>query len=237
MKVDNDFTLGLYKYSITGGDDCKKNVDEINDAALNCGKVCAVLALIFGLIVVVAAIVKQYLFKLPLAQKLLDISSILTQIFLALVYVAWRYVRVRNLRRKTADSECLLTLLPLSNFRRLISSELTVATWENANGARVPSTSLPPRFATSLQPSLPGACANLVTNVRGMNQREKPSNPNQKRNQNPSMRRSSRSKRAKDLTRRRKKTLKLYYVSEAKLSGFPSKELCVKSSFCLVELE
>jgi hypothetical protein len=103
---DYSLTLGLYKFSITGGSDCKENVSEFQDAYLNCGKVCAVIALILGLIIVLAAIIKQCLFKLPAAQKLLDVASILTQIFLALVYVTWGYVRVRNLSRKLSHFEC-----------------------------------------------------------------------------------------------------------------------------------
>ena len=102
---DYSLTLGLYKSSSTGGSDCKKTDSEFQDAYLNCGKVCAVIALILGLIIVLAAIIKQCLFKLPAAQKLLDVASILTQIFLALVYVTWGYVRIRNLRRKLSHFE------------------------------------------------------------------------------------------------------------------------------------
>ena len=104
-RVENTFTLGLFKYG-EDGSDCKKTTGDLEDAALNCAKVCAVIALLLGFVIVLAAIIKQYLFKLPLAQMLLDGSSILTQIFLVLVYVAWGYVRVRNLRRKLSHFEC-----------------------------------------------------------------------------------------------------------------------------------
>jgi hypothetical protein len=106
-----------------------------------------------------------------------------------------RSYRVRNLKRKSVSvGMFFLTLLPLSNLPSTFT-ELTHVTFLHVNGARVASSSFAPRFATWVHPSLPGACANLVMNARRMSQSQHPSQ---------SSRRSK--KRAKDLTKKTKKT-------------------------------
>jgi hypothetical protein len=99
FKVTDIVTMGLFRYSVDNvdGGDCQTIDDddenqlyEYRDAALNCGRVCSILALCFGAVLVLCAIIKQFLCPLPLAQKLIDISGTLVQIMLALVYVAWR---------------------------------------------------------------------------------------------------------------------------------------------------
>ncbi len=61
----------------------------IDDAAYKCARVCSVMAFIFGALLLVLIIFKQCIFPLPCSQFLMDISSTIIQVSLALVYVIW----------------------------------------------------------------------------------------------------------------------------------------------------
>jgi hypothetical protein len=61
----------------------------LDDAAWKCARVCACLALCFGCILFVFAFMKQCIIPLPCSQRIIDLSSTLVQVFLALVYVMW----------------------------------------------------------------------------------------------------------------------------------------------------
>jgi hypothetical protein len=61
----------------------------IEDAALKCARVCSIMAIIFGGILLVFGFFKQCIIPLPCTQKLMDLSATFVQIFLGLVYVIW----------------------------------------------------------------------------------------------------------------------------------------------------
>ena len=61
----------------------------INDAAYKCARVCSVMAFCFGALLFVLIFFKQCIFPLPCSQFLMDISSTMVQVSLALVYVVW----------------------------------------------------------------------------------------------------------------------------------------------------
>jgi hypothetical protein len=91
----NDGSLGLFQWQLPGEHSECVEVSDIQDhavskdAALNCARVCAVMALIFGAILFVFGFFKQCLFQLPCTQMLMDLSATCVQIMLALVYVVW----------------------------------------------------------------------------------------------------------------------------------------------------
>lgn len=85
--------IGLFKVKIPGTDECVE-IDsdafkEIDDTAWKCARVCGVLALVFGVILATFIVFQQWIVPLPCSQRIMDASSTLTQIFLALVYVIW----------------------------------------------------------------------------------------------------------------------------------------------------
>jgi hypothetical protein len=92
-------TLGLFRFkppgrlpSWTEDLDCQKydgNYSEIEDAALNCARACAILALIFGAVILLFGFFKQCLCKIPCTKIIMNISGFGVQISMALVYVAW----------------------------------------------------------------------------------------------------------------------------------------------------
>jgi hypothetical protein len=87
-------TLGLFRFklgTLDGGDgDCKEfDGDSEKDAALNCARVCAILALLFGAAILLFGFFKQCLCKLPCTQIIMDLSGLGVQISMALVYVAY----------------------------------------------------------------------------------------------------------------------------------------------------
>jgi hypothetical protein len=86
-------TLGLFRFKLGTGDggdgDCKEFEDDSEDAALNCARVCAILALIFGAVILLFGFFKQCLCKLPCTKIIMDVSGFGVQISMALVYVAW----------------------------------------------------------------------------------------------------------------------------------------------------
>ena len=91
-----DGTLGLFFWNLpdtTGGciEITEKYWDQssIDDWALKGSRICALLALLFGAIMVIFGFFKQCLFPLPCSQCLLDISSTCIQLSLALVYLIW----------------------------------------------------------------------------------------------------------------------------------------------------
>jgi hypothetical protein len=91
---NDDGSLGLFQWQLPGQhtecvdvSDVKDGAEE--DAAITCARVCAVMALLFGLILFVFGFFKQCLFPLPCSQKLMDLSATCVQIMLALVYVVW----------------------------------------------------------------------------------------------------------------------------------------------------
>jgi hypothetical protein len=61
----------------------------VDDTAWKCARVCACLALCFGCILFVFAFMKQCIIPLPCSQRIIDLSSTLVQVSLALVYVMW----------------------------------------------------------------------------------------------------------------------------------------------------
>lgn len=61
----------------------------IDDKAWKCARVCACMALGFGGMLFVLGFFKQCLFPLPCSQRLMDLSSTVIQVCLALVYVMW----------------------------------------------------------------------------------------------------------------------------------------------------
>jgi hypothetical protein len=90
----NDGSVGLFQWQLPGEQtECVKISDienrAVEDTALKCARVCAVMALAFGGILFVFGFFKQCLFDLPCSQKLMDLSATCVQIMLALVYVVW----------------------------------------------------------------------------------------------------------------------------------------------------
>ena len=68
------------------------NVDgssELKDAAFNCARYCAILAFVFGAILLVFGFFKQCICPLPCTQAMMDLSGAFVQIMLALVYFIW----------------------------------------------------------------------------------------------------------------------------------------------------
>jgi hypothetical protein len=61
----------------------------INDAAYKCARVTSVMAFCFGGLLFVLIFFKQCIIPLPCSQFLMDISSTMVQVSLALVYVIW----------------------------------------------------------------------------------------------------------------------------------------------------
>jgi len=90
-------SLGLFKVDppVQGNGTCvtidqaKFNELGINDAAYKCARVCSVMAFCFGALLFVLIFFKQCIFPLPCSQFLMDISSTMVQVSLALVYVIW----------------------------------------------------------------------------------------------------------------------------------------------------
>ena len=74
-------------------DECIKFADianrEIEDRALKCARICSLMAIGFGGVLLVFGFFKQCLCKLPFTQPLMDLSATGVQICLALVYVIW----------------------------------------------------------------------------------------------------------------------------------------------------
>lgn len=69
--------------------DIVPNIEDVKDTAFNCARVCAVIAFIFGAILLVFGFFKQFLCPLPCTQLLMDICGGSIQFFLVLVYVIW----------------------------------------------------------------------------------------------------------------------------------------------------
>lgn len=91
-------SLGLFKVDPpsqdNGGECINLDQDEfkalgINDAAYKCARVCSVMALCFGALLFVMILFKQCIVPLPCSQFIMDISSTMVQVSLALVYVIW----------------------------------------------------------------------------------------------------------------------------------------------------
>ena len=62
----------------------------IDDAAWKCARVCACMAASFGVLMSVLVVFKQCIIPLPCHQRLVDLSSVVIQVGLALVYLMWR---------------------------------------------------------------------------------------------------------------------------------------------------
>jgi hypothetical protein len=93
LEVSGDTTLGLFKFKpgeLFGGGDCREFEEKSEDPAVNCARVCSVMALIFGTAILFFGFFKQCLCKLPLTKLIMDLSGLGIQICMALVYVAWR---------------------------------------------------------------------------------------------------------------------------------------------------
>ena len=90
-------SLGLFKVDPPAeGDGTCITIDQSqfkalgsNDAAYKCARVCSVMAFCFGGLLFVLIFFKQCIFPLPCSQFLMDISSTMVQVSLALVYVIW----------------------------------------------------------------------------------------------------------------------------------------------------
>lgn len=70
------------------GQDAFKELD-IDDKAWKCARVCSVMGLCFGFLLFVLIFFKQCIIPLPCSQRLMDLSSTMVQVSLALVYVMW----------------------------------------------------------------------------------------------------------------------------------------------------
>ena len=92
---ENDGSLGLFYANPPrdNSDECIQFAEienrEVEDAALKCARVCSIMALAFGGILLLFGFFKQCLFELPCTQRLMDLSATCVQIVLALVYVIW----------------------------------------------------------------------------------------------------------------------------------------------------
>jgi preprotein translocase subunit SecY len=87
-------SLGLFEWQLPGVHPyCVEIADvqnrAVDDTALKCARVCALLALCFGAILLVFGFFKQCLCPLPCSQLLMDLLSTCVQIMLASVYVVW----------------------------------------------------------------------------------------------------------------------------------------------------
>lgn len=87
-------TLGLYNYEIktnsnqfTVTDGCVNIESDVSDTAFNCARICAVIALIFGVAILFFGVFKQCICNLPCAGLILGISHLGVQIMLSLVWV------------------------------------------------------------------------------------------------------------------------------------------------------
>mmetsp|Transcript_25503 Transcript_25503/g.60328 ORF Transcript_25503/g.60328 Transcript_25503/m.60328 type:complete len:209 (+) Transcript_25503:382-1008(+) len=96
--VTRDGSIGLFYADFpnpnVAGEECTNidNVegsDQLKDAAFNCARYCAILAFVFGAILLVFGVFKQCICPLPCTQLLMDVSGTFVQIMLALVYVIW----------------------------------------------------------------------------------------------------------------------------------------------------
>lgn len=91
----NRGSLGLFNANIPGdgSDECVEISEiadsNIDDKALKCARVCSIMALGFGAILLVFGFFKQCICKLPCTQPLMDLSATCVQICLGLVYVIW----------------------------------------------------------------------------------------------------------------------------------------------------
>jgi hypothetical protein len=91
----NKGSLGLFQWNDPSNekDECfdfpPDEDREIEDKALKCAQVCAVIAICFGGVVFVFGFFKQCIIPLPCSQRIMDLSSTCVQIFLGLVYVVW----------------------------------------------------------------------------------------------------------------------------------------------------
>lgn len=62
---------------------------QLDDKAWKCARVCSVMGLCFGALLFVLIFFKQCIRPLPCSQQLMDLSSMMVQVSLALVYVIW----------------------------------------------------------------------------------------------------------------------------------------------------
>jgi hypothetical protein len=92
----NKGSLGLFQWNNPSDgkeDECfdfpPDEEREIEDKALKCAQVCAILALCFGGVLFVFGFFKQCIIPLPCSQRIMDLTSACVQLFLALVYVVW----------------------------------------------------------------------------------------------------------------------------------------------------
>jgi hypothetical protein len=88
-------SIGLFKFDnpLDSSDGCVAVTDiadrEIEDKSFLCARICALMALGFGAVLLVLGFSKQFLVPLPMTHLFMDISATVVQICLALVYVIW----------------------------------------------------------------------------------------------------------------------------------------------------
>jgi hypothetical protein len=94
MNIQSNFgvgkgTFGLFSYQEPGTDECVELSDDIGDGYFKTAQACSIIALCSGAILFVLGFFKQCIIPLPCTQILMDLSSTLTQVCLALVYFVW----------------------------------------------------------------------------------------------------------------------------------------------------
>jgi hypothetical protein len=103
-------TFGLFSYQEPGTDECVEISDDIGDGWFKCAQVCSIIALCSGAILFGLGFFKQCIIPLPFTQPLMDLSSILTQVCLALVYFVWLSDACDTFRCTYGDGGTLLIL-------------------------------------------------------------------------------------------------------------------------------
>ena len=95
MTVENivgtdEGSFGLFQYQDPdGGDECIEIPEDAGDGWFRTAQVCSIISLCSGAILTFFGFCKQCCFQLPCSQLIMDLSSVLTQVTLALVYLVW----------------------------------------------------------------------------------------------------------------------------------------------------